>query len=60
LAKEYDVEESGRITYDDYTDIMRKKYAERDPIEETLKAFKLFDEEGKGKISMQDLKRVAK
>jgi Ca2+-binding EF-hand superfamily protein len=39
---------------------MRKKYAERDPIEETLKAFKLFDEEGKGKISLYDLKRVAK
>jgi Ca2+-binding EF-hand superfamily protein len=39
---------------------LRKKYAERDPIEETLKAFKLFDEEGKGKISLHDLKRVAR
>ena len=41
-------------------EIMRRKYAERDPIEETLKAFKLFDETGKGKIGLNDLKRVAK
>lgn len=39
---------------------MKRKYAERDPIEETLKAFRLFDEEGKGKISLYDLKKVAK
>lgn len=39
---------------------MRRKYGERDPIEETLKAFKLFDENGKGKISLLDLKRVAR
>lgn len=39
---------------------MKRKYGERDPIEETLKAFRLFDTEGKGKISLTDLKRVAK
>lgn len=39
---------------------MQKKYAEKDPIEETLKAFRLFDEENKGKISVQDLKRVSR
>lgn len=39
---------------------MRKKYGERDPIEESLKAFRLFDDEGKGKISVYDLKRVAR
>jgi centrin-3 len=60
LARQYDVEESGRVTFDDYVDIMRRKYAERDPIEEVLKAFRLFDEEGKGKISLYDLKRVAR
>lgn len=60
LAKEFDVEESGKIHYEDYIEIMKRKYGERDPIEETLKAFRLFDTEGKGKISLTDLKRVAK
>ena len=60
LARLYDVEETGRIAYGDYCDIMKRKYGERDPIEETLKAFRLFDEEGKGKISLYDLKKVAK
>jgi centrin-3 len=39
---------------------MDKKYGQRDPIEETLKAFRLFDTEGKGRISLNDLKKVAK
>lgn len=32
----------------------------RDPLDELRRAFRLFDSEGRGKISLRDLRRVAK
>ena len=49
LMNEYDREKKGNIGYNDFLDICTTKINERDPLDEILKAFKLFDEDGKGK-----------
>lgn len=40
--------------------VMTQKILARDPREEILRAFELFDEGGKGKINLNDLRRVAR
>eukprot|EP00744_Colponema_vietnamica_P011345 GILI01015956.1.p1 GENE.GILI01015956.1~~GILI01015956.1.p1 ORF type:complete len:201 (-),score=53.19 GILI01015956.1:138-692(-) len=43
-----------------FTDIMTDKFATRDPRQEMIKAFQLFDEQNTGKISLRSLRRVAR
>mmetsp|Transcript_7337 Transcript_7337/g.14604 ORF Transcript_7337/g.14604 Transcript_7337/m.14604 type:complete len:165 (-) Transcript_7337:144-638(-) len=60
VASEYDVEDKGRIMLEDFLHIVAKKKSERSPEEEVAKAFELFDEQGKGKISLRDLRKISR
>ena len=57
-----DVDREGRgvIEFQDFLNLMTVKMAERDPREEILKAFRLFDDDNTGKISLKNLKRGAR
>ncbi len=60
MISEMDADQNGVIDYNDFLELMTIKMAERDPMEEMMKAFRLFDEDDTGKISFKNLKRVAK
>ncbi|CAI2381916.1 unnamed protein product [Moneuplotes crassus] len=60
MISELDAEGNGVIEFGQFLDLMTIKMAERDPREEMIKAFRLFDEDESGAISFKNLKRVAK
>ena len=60
MIADIDREGRGIIEFQDFLDVMTIKMAERDPREEILKAFRLFDDDSTGKISLRNLKRVAR
>ncbi|KAJ1606699.1 putative centrin [Cryptosporidium canis] len=51
---------NGMVSYSEFYDLVETKILQRDPREEIIKAFKLFDDDGTGKITFKNLKRVAK
>merc|ERR1712004_547248 len=60
MIADVDQNGSGVIEYSEFLEMMTQKMAERDPREEMIKAFRLFDDDETGKISFRNLKRVAK
>lgn len=60
MIAEVDREGKGVIEFSDFMELMTGKISERDPREEILKAFRLFDDDTTGKISLKNLKRVAR
>lgn len=49
----------GKLSYEEFLNIMTVKMSEKDSKEEVLRAFRLFDDDDTGKISFKNLKRVA-
>ncbi|KAJ8286704.1 hypothetical protein GJAV_G00042290 [Gymnothorax javanicus] len=60
ILKDYDREGTGKITFEDFSEVVTDRILDRDPREEMLKAFKLFDDDDSGKISLRNLRRVAR
>jgi centrin-3 len=48
------------LTLPGFQTIASRLIAERDPRDEILRAFQLFDTDDKGKITLEDLRRVAR
>lgn len=60
LVDKIDHDGSGKISYSNFIHLMTLKMGESDNKEEILKAFRLFDDDCTGKISFNNLKRVAR
>ena len=60
MIADIDRDGSGTIDFPEFLEMMSSKMAERDPREEMMKAFRLFDDDDTGKISFHNLRRVAK
>merc|ERR1719218_292896 len=59
MIQDVDDDGSGTIEFPEFMTMMSQKILNRDPKDEILKAFRLFDDDA-GKISFKNLKRVAK
>ncbi|KAJ3304079.1 Calcium-binding component of the spindle pole body (SPB) half-bridge, partial [Gonapodya sp. JEL0774] len=60
ILREVDREGQNLIAYTDFVRIMTERILARDPMDEVRRAFKLFDDDGTGKITLRNLRRVAK
>merc|ERR1719231_2241278 len=60
MMAEVDDDGGGEIGYDEFLKMMTNKILNKDPKDDMLKAFKLFDDDETGKVSFKNIKRVAK
>ena len=59
MMRNVDKDGSGSIELDEFMALMAEKISERNPEEELRKAFRIFDDDDNGKISFDNLKKVA-
>lgn len=60
ILRDHDKQGQGLIEFHEFDKVMTEKIQARDPREEILRAFKLFDTDNKGKISLRDLRKISK
>ncbi|XP_056288973.1 centrin-3 [Pseudoliparis swirei] len=60
ILKDYDREGTGKICFQDFSEVVTGLILDRDPLDEASKAFKLFDDDESGRIGLRNLRRVAR
>merc|ERR1711987_23856 len=60
MISDVDDDGSGTIGYPEFLKMMTHKILNKDPKDDMLKAFRLFDDDQTGSVSFKNLKRVAK
>ncbi|TDL20939.1 EF-hand [Rickenella mellea] len=60
LLRDHDEDGTQRMKFTDFAKIMSERILARDPHDEIRRAFQLFDDDNTGKISLRNLRRVAK
>lgn len=60
MIADIDRDGNGAIDFDEFLDMMTAKMSDKDTREDILKVFNLFDDDQSGKVSLRNLKRVAK
>lgn len=60
IIHEYDTDDTNLITYDNFFKTVGEMIIKRDPLEEIRRAFRLFDIDGTGKISVRNLRKISR
>ncbi|KAJ9095755.1 Calmodulin-like protein 1 [Naganishia cerealis] len=60
LIRDHDRQGDDLMEFDDFNKIMTQHILARDPMDDIRRAFRLFDDDNTGKISLRNLRRVAK
>ncbi|MED6135643.1 putative calcium-binding protein cml13 [Stylosanthes scabra] len=60
MIADVDKDGSGAIDYEEFEYMMTAKIGERDSKEELMKAFQIIDQDKNGKISVSNIKSIAK
>merc|ERR1711934_56477 len=60
MVRDIDIDGNATVEFGEFIEMMEGKMSNKDPVEEMQKAFKMYDTEGKGKITVKDMERVAK
>jgi centrin-1 len=60
VLESLDNDDSKTIDFNEFLDMMTVRMTSKDSREDILKVFRLFDDDNKGKISLENLRRVAR